>query len=63
LNREALVEFRFDHLAPFRLLRQALSLLPADSEEAHDILALFEAAVLPRAQYSSMIQALLAEPA
>ena len=63
LNREALVEFRFDHLAPLRLLRQALPLLPADSEEANDILALFEAAVLPGAQYSSMIRALLAEPA
>jgi len=63
LNREALVEFRFDHLTPFKLLRGALSLLPADSEEASDILALFEAAVLPGAQYSSMIRALLADPA
>ena len=59
LNREELAEFRLDHLAPFKLLLQALSLLPADSGEAREIHALFEQAVLPRAQYSSMIQALL----
>jgi uncharacterized protein (TIGR02646 family) len=59
LNREELAEFRLDHLAPFRLLRQTLPLLPADSEEARDIQALFEQAVLPRAQYSSMMRALL----
>jgi uncharacterized protein (TIGR02646 family) len=59
LNREELAEFRLDHLAPFELLREALPLLPADSEEARDIQALFEQAVLPSAQYSSMIRALL----
>jgi len=61
LNREELVEFRFDYLATIRLLRQALPLLPADSEEARNILALFETAVQPEAQYSSMIRALLVE--
>ncbi len=60
LNREALVELRFDHLEPFKLLRQALPLLPVESEEAREILVLFEAAVLPDAQYSSMVRALLA---
>jgi hypothetical protein len=59
LNREELAEFRLDHLTPFKLLLQALPLLPADSAEARDIQALFEQAVLPRAQYSSMIRALL----
>jgi uncharacterized protein (TIGR02646 family) len=59
LNREELAEFRLDHLESFRLLRQALPLLPADSAEAQEIQALFEQAVLPRAQYSSMIRALL----
>jgi uncharacterized protein (TIGR02646 family) len=59
LNREELAEFRLDHLAPFRLLRQTLPLLPADSAEARDIQGLFEQAVLPRAQYSSMMRALL----
>jgi uncharacterized protein (TIGR02646 family) len=59
LNRDELAEFRLDHLKPFRLLRQALPLLPADSAEAQEIQALFEQAVLPRAQYSSMIRALL----
>jgi hypothetical protein len=61
LNREELAEFRFDHLAPFRLLRQVLPLLPAESEEARDILALFEQAVLPSAQYASMMQAFLGD--
>ena len=37
LNREELAEFRFDHLAPFKLLRRVLPLLPADSDEARDI--------------------------
>ena len=60
LNREELAEFRLDHLTPFRLLLQALPLLPADSVEALDIQALFEQAVLPRAQYSCMIRAFLA---
>jgi hypothetical protein len=59
LNREELAEFRFDHLKKFRLLRQALPLLPPDSEEARAILALFGEAVLPEAQYSAMIRALL----
>ena len=59
LNREEIAEFRLDHLAPFKRLLQALPLLPADSEEARDIQVLFEQAVLPRAQYSSMIRALL----
>jgi len=62
LNREELAEFRLDHLAPFKLLREALPLLPADSAEARDIQALFEQAVLPSAQYSSMIRALLGGP-
>jgi uncharacterized protein (TIGR02646 family) len=59
LNREELAEFRFDHLKKFRLLRQVLPLLPPDSDEARGILALFGEAVLPEAQYSSMIRALL----
>jgi uncharacterized protein (TIGR02646 family) len=59
LNRDELAEFRFDHLKKFKLLRQALPLLPPDSEEAGGILALFGEAVLPDAQYSSMIRALL----
>lgn len=63
LNREALVEFRFDYLATIGLLQQALRLLPTGSDEARNILALFETAVLPEAQYSSMIRALLADPA
>jgi hypothetical protein len=62
LNREELAEFRLDHLMPFKLLLQALPLLPADSAEARDIQALFEQATLPRAQYSSMIRALLGGP-
>jgi hypothetical protein len=59
LNRDALVEMRLDHLKPFKLLLQALPLLPADSEDVRDIHALFEQAVLPRAQYSSMMRGLL----
>jgi hypothetical protein len=59
LNREALVELRFDHLAPFKELRRVLPLLPADSEEAREIRALFERAVVPKAQYSRMMRALL----
>jgi uncharacterized protein (TIGR02646 family) len=59
LNREELAEFRLDHLAPFKLLLQALPLLPGDSEEAREIQALFEQAVIPRAQYSSMVRAIL----
>lgn len=59
LNREELAEFRFDHLAPFRLLRQVLPLLPGESEEAREIEELFEQAVLPSAQYSSMTRAFL----
>lgn len=62
LNREELAEFRFDHLAPFRLLRQALPLLPAESQEARAIQALFEEVVLPGAQYSSMMRAFLSNP-
>jgi hypothetical protein len=50
---------RLDHLKPFKLLLQALPLLPADSEDVRDIHALFEQAVLPRAQYSSMMRGLL----
>ena len=61
LNREALAEFRFDHLKPFRLLQEILRSLPVDSDQARSIAALFEEAVLPRAQYSSMIRALLAD--
>ena len=45
LNREELAEFRLDHLMPFKLLLQALPLLPADSAEVRDIQALFEQAV------------------
>jgi hypothetical protein len=59
LNREALAELRFDHLAPFKELRRVLPLLPADSEEAREIRALFERAVVPAAQYSSMMRPLL----
>jgi hypothetical protein len=59
LNREAMAEFRLDHLTPFKRLLQALPLLPPDSTEARDIQALFEQAVRPRAQYSSMIRSLL----
>jgi uncharacterized protein (TIGR02646 family) len=61
LNREAMAEFRFDHLKPFRLLQETLRSLPAESEMARKIQALFEDAVLPGAQYSSMIRALLAD--
>lgn len=61
LNREELAEFRLDHLAPFRLLRQVLPLLPADSDEAREIRALLEQAVLPRAQYTGMMRAFLSE--
>jgi hypothetical protein len=60
LNREEMVEHRLDHLMPFKLLLQVLPRLPPQSEEAQDIQALFERAVLVRAQYSSMIRALLA---
>ena len=59
LNREELAEFRFDHLARFKRLREALLLLPPDSDVARDIRTDFEVAVLPRAQYSSMIRAFL----
>lgn len=61
LNREELAEFRLDHLAPFRLLRRVLPLLPADSDEAREIRSLFEQAVLPRAQYTGMMRALLSD--
>jgi uncharacterized protein (TIGR02646 family) len=61
LNREAMAEVRFDHLKPFRLLQETLLSLPAESEIALEIQALFEEAALPRAQYSSMIRALLAD--
>jgi uncharacterized protein (TIGR02646 family) len=61
LNRDAMVEHRFDHLMPFKRLREALPLLPPDSAEARDIQALFEAATRPRAQYASMIRALLSQ--
>jgi uncharacterized protein (TIGR02646 family) len=60
LNREELAEFRLDHLEPFKLLLQALPLLPQDSAEAGDIRSLFEQAVRPQAQYASMMRALLA---
>jgi hypothetical protein len=59
LNREELAEFRLDYLAPFKRLLQVLPLLPPDSDEVRDIQALFEQAVLPMAQYSSMIRALI----
>jgi uncharacterized protein (TIGR02646 family) len=59
LNREEMVEHRFDHLMPFKRLRQVLPLLPPESEEVRDIQALFAAAVLAKAQYSSMMRALL----
>jgi uncharacterized protein (TIGR02646 family) len=61
LNREEMAEHRFDHLMPFKRLLQVLPLLPAESEETREIRALFAAAVLPRAQYSSMIRALLGD--
>ena len=59
LNREELAEFRLDHLAHFKRLREALSLLSSDSDVARDIRTHFEEAVRPTAQYSSMIRALL----
>jgi hypothetical protein len=59
MNREELAEMRLDHLKPFRLLLQALPLLPSDGEDARDIRALFEEAVLPKAQYASMMRGLL----
>jgi hypothetical protein len=59
LNREELAEFRFDHLASFKRLREALLLLSPNSDVARNIRAYFEEAVLPRAQYSSMIRAFL----
>lgn len=62
LNRETMTEHRRDHLAPFKLLREMLPLLPPDGEQARSIQALFEEAVLPKAQYSSMIRAHLANP-
>jgi hypothetical protein len=37
-------------------------LLPPDGEQARSIQALFQEAVLPKAQYSSMIRAHLANP-
>jgi uncharacterized protein (TIGR02646 family) len=63
LNREELAEFRLDHLARFKLLRDALSTLPPDSDLARDIRTHFEEAVLPRAQYASMIRVFLSDPA
>jgi uncharacterized protein (TIGR02646 family) len=59
LNREALAEMRLDRLKPYMVLRQRLAQLSANDEEARQIRALFEEAVLPKAQYSSMIRALL----
>jgi hypothetical protein len=59
LNREAMAEQRLDRLKPYRLLRQRLLQLPEDDEEAREIRALFEEVVLPKAQYSSMMRALL----
>jgi hypothetical protein len=58
-NREELAEFRFDHLARFKRLREAFLLLPPDSDVARDIRTDFEEAVLPGAQYSSMVRAFL----
>lgn len=57
LNRETMAEHRRDHLAPFKRLREILPLLPPDGAEARAIQALFEEAVLPKAQYSSMTRA------
>ena len=59
LNREALAEMRLDRLKPYMVLRQRLAQLPADDEEARQIRALFDDAVLPKAQYSSMMRGLL----
>jgi uncharacterized protein (TIGR02646 family) len=59
LNREELAEFRLDHLAHFKRLREALLLLSPDSDIARDIRAHFGKAVLSTAQYSSMIRAFL----
>jgi hypothetical protein len=42
LNREAMAEFRFNHLKPFMLLQETLPSLPAESEMARKIQALFE---------------------
>jgi hypothetical protein len=44
LNREAMAEFRFNHLKPFMLLQETLASLPAESEMARKIQALFEEA-------------------
>jgi len=59
LNREALAEMRLDRLKPYMVLRERLAQLAADDEEARQIRALFADAVLPKAQYSSMMRALL----
>jgi uncharacterized protein (TIGR02646 family) len=59
LNREEMAEFRFDHLARFKLLCDALSLLSPDNDVAQDIRTHLEEAVRPQAQYSSMVRALL----
>ena len=59
LNREALAEMRLDRLKPYMVLRQRLAQLAADDEEARQIRALFDDAVLPKAQYSSMMRGLL----
>jgi uncharacterized protein (TIGR02646 family) len=56
LNRDAMAEQRLDRLKPYRLLRERLLQLPASSEEARDIQALFEQVVRPEAQYSSMMR-------
>jgi uncharacterized protein (TIGR02646 family) len=61
LNREALAEMRLDRLKPYMVLRQRLAHLSANDEEARQIRALFEEAVLPKAQYSSMVRALLSD--
>jgi uncharacterized protein (TIGR02646 family) len=61
LNRDAMAEHRRDHLTSFKRLRQALPLLPPDSWEARDIRAWLAEATLPKAQYSSMIRALLGD--
>ena len=63
LNREELAEFRLDHFAHFKYLREALSLLPPDSDLARDIRTHFEEAVLPSAQYAGMIRAFLSDVA